>query len=104
MNTATAAASEIDLAPGARQMPRRRVLLPCAVELSSVEERQRRAVGRRAWMGVAGVNAARLSTYKDGEMHAQLQGFIYPAHAPVQRQVAKRTSRCNRLLLDGALT
>jgi hypothetical protein len=50
MNTASAAATEIDLAAGARQMPRRRVLLPRAVELSSFEERQRRALGRRAWM------------------------------------------------------
>jgi hypothetical protein len=42
MNTASTAATEIHLAPGARQMLRTRVLLSGAVELPSFEERQRR--------------------------------------------------------------
>ncbi len=61
MNPASADANELHLVPGARQMPRKRILLSCVVELPNVEERQRRALGRRAWMEVAALNAAPIS-------------------------------------------
>ena len=55
MNQAPAVADEIDFVRGARQMPRRRILFSCAVALSSLEERQRRALGRHtAFCAAAG--------------------------------------------------
>ena len=55
MNPAPAVANEINLSSSPRQMPRRRILFSCAVALSSLEERQRRALGRHtAFCAAAG--------------------------------------------------
>ena len=92
MNPAPAAANEIDLAPGARQMPRRRILLPCSVELPSFEERQRRALGRRR---LPPKRRTIPSTHKDGEMRALVAARLTRSFIEaVQTLYAERGAAC----------